>query len=114
MTEGFFLPAIHGLSQAEWDKLRMRRKQIDGYRCMIDGTRGSGPQGKDLHVDHIVPWSMSHDNSVDNLRTLCERHHSMLGYRRTVNPWYILNIFDFQEEDQADRDIDRGFGVLRG
>ena len=108
------MPAIHGLTQAEWNVLRERRKQIDGYRCILDGYPGSDGHGKHLHVDHIVPWSMSHDNSIDNLRTLCERHHAMLGYRRTVNPWYILNVFDFMEEDQADRDIDRGFGVLRG
>ena len=104
---------VHGLGEAEWIKLRERVKARDGYRCVVCGYRGTDGLGKALHADHIIPWEWSHDNSLGNLRTLCFRHHSMIGYRRTVNPFWIFNIFELQVEDEADRQLEVGFGVLR-
>ena len=105
---------LHGLTEKEWFDLRQRRKALDGFQCILCGYRGSDGHGKHLQTDHVVPWSMSHDNSMSNLRTLCFRHHSMLGYRRTVNPFHILDVLTFAEEDAVDRDLNRAFGVLRG
>lgn len=107
------MPVTHGLTTAEWNELRTRRKAIDGNACVFDGSRGTDGQGKGLHVDHIIPYPWG-PNHVDNLRTLCERHHSALGYRRTVNPFYVLDMFEIDEAAAVDRDLDRGFGVLRG
>jgi hypothetical protein len=47
----------------------MRR---DGFKCAICGRSPATHPGLCLHVDHIVPWSKSGQNSAANLQTLCE------------------------------------------
>ena len=42
------------------DKIRER----DNHTCQICGKAGHD-------VDHIIPWSISHDNRESNLRVLC-------------------------------------------
>lgn len=45
-------------------KERIRKKFK--HTCQICGRRGS------REVDHIIPWSISHDSSEANLRVLCK------------------------------------------
>lgn len=35
---------------------------------------------KDLEVHHLVPWRITHDNSLDNLVPLCRSHHKKAEY----------------------------------
>jgi 5-methylcytosine-specific restriction endonuclease McrA len=37
-----------------------------GYKCAICGEYGD-------QVDHIIPWQVSHDSSINNLRVLCRK-----------------------------------------
>lgn len=51
----------------------------DGAQCTYvspDGVRCGC--GHNLHIDHIVPYTVSHDNSLSNLRLLCSAHN---GYQ---------------------------------
>ena len=41
-------------------------RERDNYTCRLCGEYGHD-------VDHIIPWSESHDNSESNLRVLCHR-----------------------------------------
>jgi len=99
----------YGLSVTEWAELRRRVLLRDSFQCLC-GHRGSDGHGKHLHIDHIVPWEWSRDNSMGNLRTLCRRHHAVIGYRRSRDPLYILDIFEFTEE--VDSMIESAFGGL--
>lgn len=55
------------LSQAFRDRIRYRQ----GYQCAKCAILL--PPYSDL--DHIIPWSISHDNSEDNLQFLCPNCH---------------------------------------
>ena len=37
----------------------------DGYRCLKCGS------AKNLHIDHVIPWSRGGEHSIDNFQTLC-------------------------------------------
>lgn len=109
----------YNLTRTEWDELRLRVKQRDRNQCIfypvgcVNG-RGTDGQGKGLIADHKVPWKTSRDNSMSNLRTLCVRHNAMLGYRETVNPLLTLDqMEEISALGEADRALNRGFGVLR-
>lgn len=50
---------------------RVKREHFSGVQfCAICGTT------KRIHIHHIVPFRLTHDNSVDNLIPLCASHHS--------------------------------------
>lgn len=109
----------------EWEELRQRVLDRDRRQCIFypngctdrsgrDVGRGIDGRGKGLIVDHIVPYSVSQDNSLSNLRTLCVVHNSMIAYRQTVNPFLIIdNLEEVSALNAVDRDLNRGFGVLR-
>lgn len=40
--------------------------------CAICGTT------LNIHIHHIIPYRLSHDNGVDNLIPLCNKHHKMI------------------------------------
>jgi len=44
-------------------------KARDNYTCQLCGATQA--EGAKLEVDHIIPWSISHDSTLENLRTLC-------------------------------------------
>jgi 5-methylcytosine-specific restriction endonuclease McrA len=47
-------------------KLKEYIRERDNYTCQICGKEG-------WIVDHIVPWRVSHDSTVSNMRVLCHR-----------------------------------------
>jgi len=63
----------------DWDAIKLRVRQRDGFMCVKCDMpewehieRFSQP----LHVDHIIMYRISHDNSMQNLQTLCVYHHA--------------------------------------
>lgn len=59
-----------------WQKVRKTILERDNYTCQRCGEEGD----KSLHVHHIVPWLESHDNSPENLITLCCSCHRTIEY----------------------------------
>jgi len=55
-----------------WDVIRKRVYQRDGYRCVMCGKKGK------LHAHHIVPVRISKDNSMNNLVSVCNKCHRKL------------------------------------
>ena len=55
-----------------WDTIRKRVYQRDGYRCVMCGKKGK------LHAHHIVPVRISKDNSMNNLVSVCNECHRKL------------------------------------
>ena len=56
--------------------LRVLRKTIlkrDGFRCQICGIFNDK-----LEIHHIIPWRISHDDSVENLITVCHMCHAKI------------------------------------
>ena len=56
----------------DWDNIRKRVYARDGYRCAYCGKKGK------LHAHHIIPVRISHDNSMSNLVSLCNKCHKIL------------------------------------
>lgn len=50
--------------------LRFHVLRRDDFTCTYCGSR---PPEVRLHIDHIVPWSKGGENTVENLRTACDR-----------------------------------------
>jgi len=59
---------------ADWTKQRQLALERDGFMCQYEGCN----ETKNLHVHHIVPHRISEDNSLDNLITLCPKHHRII------------------------------------
>lgn len=50
---------------------RVKREHFKGVQfCAICGTT------KNIHIHHIIPFKMTHDNGLDNLIPLCGSHHT--------------------------------------
>jgi hypothetical protein len=63
----------------EWDATKLRARQRDGFMCVqcdMPEWEHIEKYGQPLHVDHIVMYRISHDNSMQNLQTLCVLCHS--------------------------------------
>jgi hypothetical protein len=60
---------------SEYKELRRKCFKRDGYRCRVCKTKGS--KYNPLQMDHIIPWSVSVEKrfDVNNVRTLCKKHH---------------------------------------
>ena len=43
----------------------------DNFKCCMCGRSPSTTIGLELHIDHIIPWSMGGETVIDNLQTLC-------------------------------------------
>lgn len=52
------------------DRLRMQILRRDNYRCRMCGA--AGPDGAELHVDHIQPVSLGGKTLPENLQALCK------------------------------------------
>lgn len=55
----------------------VRKRVIARY----DGLCAQCGSDDRCEVDHIVPWSISHDDSEDNLQLLCFTHNRRKGNR---------------------------------
>jgi hypothetical protein len=55
------------------EKLRLQVYKRDRYGCMICGRCPKSHPGVILHIDHVIPFSRGGDNSLENLRTLCDK-----------------------------------------
>jgi len=74
----------HGLSGYEWNKLRLKTFKRDKFICQRCGksevSYSTNPRvinvdDLDLHCHHIIPYSISFDNRMKNLKTLCNSCH---------------------------------------
>lgn len=62
-------PVYRRIHSPKWETVRARIILRDGGKCSICNSAYR------LHVHHIVPWRISHDNSDGNLITLCPSCH---------------------------------------
>lgn len=60
------------LYSKNWDNIRKIVYTRDNHRCVMCGKKGK------VHAHHIVPVKVSHDNSLSNLVTVCEKCHRKL------------------------------------
>jgi len=52
---------------------RVKREHFSGKQfCAICGIT------KKIHIHHIIPYRLTHDNSLDNLIPLCATHHVIM------------------------------------
>jgi len=61
-----------GLYTESWDSIRKQCYRRDGYRCVMCGKKGK------ISAHHIVPVRISHNNSLTNLVSVCDRCHKRL------------------------------------
>ena len=57
---------VGGKAYRQHTSLKNFVRQRDNYTCQLCGGYG------DI-VDHIIPYAISHDSSLSNLRVLCRR-----------------------------------------
>lgn len=64
-----------GLATPRQPSLRLRFKVMrrDRFRCSQCGASPAKDPGVELHVDHVVPWSLGGDTTLANLTTLCSK-----------------------------------------
>lgn len=55
------------------DRLRFRILMRDGFTCLSCGASPTSKRGVELHVDHVVPWSLGGETMETNLQTKCAR-----------------------------------------
>lgn len=55
------------------DRLRFKILMRDGFTCKSCGKSPINELGVELHVDHIIPWSMGGETVEDNLITKCKQ-----------------------------------------
>lgn len=55
------------------EKDRLKIFQRDHHVCVVCGKSPATHRGITLHVDHIKPFSKGGNNSLANLRTLCNK-----------------------------------------
>ena len=60
-------------SNWEWEKLRKKVFERDGYMCIFCGR--AEEDGVRLHCDHIVRDTDGGSSTMDNLQTLCHECH---------------------------------------
>lgn len=58
----------------EWREARLAVLERDRHFCQAFGVQALECQGR-LHVHHILPRSRGGKHDLDNLVTLCSRHH---------------------------------------
>jgi len=71
----------------DWDEVRLKVYKRDDFKCRICGEDNCL-----LHAHHIIPYRISKNNSLDNLITLCPKHHTHEEneYRRYGRPSLTL------------------------
>ena len=62
----------------EWDEIKLRVRARDAFVCAdcdMTEVQHLAKYGQPLQVHHLIPFRISHDNSSQNLLTLCSYHH---------------------------------------
>jgi len=74
-----------GKAYRQHQSLKAFIRERDNYTCQLCGKEG-------WIVDHIVPWRVSRDSSIGNLRVLCQRCNVLTrrNIRRRYNPYQTL------------------------
>ena len=72
------------LSEAEKTQVKKR----DGHQCLCCGAKGKGIH---LQIDHIIPYELGGETSVENSQTLCsvcnrDKKLNELNFRQTASP----------------------------
>lgn len=81
-----------GSSRYRGDFEKVKKDYFSGTQiCAICGTI------KNIHIHHIIPYRLSHDNSLSNLIPLCNRHHKII---ESVSLKFI-ELFDDDDYDVA-------------
>ncbi len=63
-------------------------KERDNHACQICGA---GIEAR-LEADHVIPYSISHDSHLGNLRTLCTKCNRATRLpRKDTNPFHSLD-----------------------
>jgi hypothetical protein len=76
------LPTVSS-SNMQTPELVIRRRNVplnvrlavlkrDGFRCVLCGRSPANELGVVLHLDHVHPFSLGGESTVDNLQTLCQ------------------------------------------
>jgi hypothetical protein len=55
------------------DRMRFRILMRDGFSCQACGKNPAIERGVELHVDHIIPWSLGGETIESNLVTKCSK-----------------------------------------
>jgi 5-methylcytosine-specific restriction endonuclease McrA len=58
------------------ERLKVQVLMRDGNKCRLCGTTVTD---KNLHFDHIKPWSKGGETTLENLQVLCETHNLAKG-----------------------------------
>jgi hypothetical protein len=66
----------HKTKRCPSERLKVQVLMRDGNKCRLCGTIVSD---KNLHFDHIKPWSKGGETTLDNLQVLCEIHNLAKG-----------------------------------
>lgn len=57
-----------------WKEIKKQAKERDSFKCVNCGMAEYlhfEKHGQPLQVDHIIPYKITRDNSLENLQTLC-------------------------------------------
>lgn len=71
----------YGLSASAMERLRDAVRSRDHFQCTccgISNTDYKQQHNRQLDIHHIIPYRYSHDNSLNNLRTVCLACHRQL------------------------------------
>lgn len=61
----------HNTPREPSSSLRLKVFTRDHYKCVICGRSPANNKNIELHVDHIVPYSLGGETEINNLQTLC-------------------------------------------
>lgn len=75
----------------DWGDIRMIALRRDGFECRV-----CGQQVTKLAVHHLIPFKTSKKDELDNLISLCPKHHRELEnqYTRVGKTHYFQNRID--------------------
>lgn len=83
----------HGESRnygPNWEEISEKVRERDDNICTYDGcSRTECTDGRKLHVHHIIPFiefeNRKEANKMENLRTLCAKHHRAVEVKTKTN-----------------------------
>lgn len=61
------------LQSADWRRIAEKRKEIDGHRCVMCGSKGT--QTNKLETHHITYRNIGNEDVYKDLVTLCRNCH---------------------------------------